>query len=241
MSSPVKSTKSPKKNMPPVIGYIHDLSRIRQGPKRKWFDMKLQTASGRVRAVCFSNDKYNIFAEKEKTITPAKISNYVMSTSLDGFEEEILINDMSVVQTSASSEYSFQYEDDGKGNTITPLSVVLSDTESGSYVNVKGKVTKGATEETVGKNNSRLLKCAITDHTGVLPIMIWEDEIENIKDGCVYQIHGVGVRFRGQSKYVTTTRVSRIIEADDKALQQLDDSTAVRCNSTRGIFKVSQY
>ena len=74
MSSPVKSTKSPKKNMPPVIGYIHDLSRIRQGPKCKWFDMKLQTASGRVRAVCFSKDKYNIFAEKEKTITPAKIS-----------------------------------------------------------------------------------------------------------------------------------------------------------------------
>ena len=93
--------------MPPVIGYIHDLSRIQQGPKCKWFDMKLQTASGRVRAVCFSNDKYNIFAEKEKTITLAKISNYVTSTLLDGLEEEILINDMSIVQTPASSEYSF--------------------------------------------------------------------------------------------------------------------------------------
>ena len=86
---------------------------------------------------------------------------------------------------------------------------------------------KGTTEEMVGKNNSRLLKCAITDQTNVLQIMIWEDEIENIKDGCVYLIHGVGVRFRGQSKYLTTTRVSRIIEADDEALKQLDDSTAV--------------
>jgi hypothetical protein len=76
--------------------------------------MKLQTASGRVRAVCFAKDKYNIFIEKEKTITLAKISNYVTSQSLDGTEEEILINDMSVVQTPASSEYSFQYEDDGK-------------------------------------------------------------------------------------------------------------------------------
>ena len=37
----------------------------------------------------------------------------------------------------------------------------------------------------------------------------------------------MGVRFRGQSKYLTTTRVSRIIEADDEALMQLDDSTAV--------------
>ena len=106
--------------MAPVIGYIHDLSRIRQGPKNaSGFNMKLQTASGRVRDVCFSKDEYNIFAEKEKTITLAKISNYVTLTSLDGLKEEILINDMSIVQTPASSEYSFQYDNDGKGNTIT--------------------------------------------------------------------------------------------------------------------------
>lgn len=195
MSSPGKSKKSPKKPLPPIIGYIHDLSRIRQGPKRKWFDMKLQTATGRVRAVCFAKDRYNIFVEKEQTITPAKISNYVTSPSLDGSEEEILINDTSVVQTPAPSEYSFQYDDDGKRNVITSLSVVSSETESGSYVNVKGKVTKGGDEETVGKNNSRMLKCAITDDTGVLAITIWEDEIESIKDGCVYQFHGVSVRF----------------------------------------------
>ena len=69
MSSGLKSTISPKKNLPPIIGYVHNLSKVRQGPKRKWFEMKLQTASGRVRAVCFSKDKYSIFAEKEKTIT----------------------------------------------------------------------------------------------------------------------------------------------------------------------------
>ena len=105
------------------------------------------------------------------------------------------------------------------------MSVVSSETESGSFVNVKGKITK-ETEETVGKNNSRILKCAITDHTGVLAITIWEDEIENIKDGCVYRLHGVGIRFREQSKYLTTTRVTRIIEDNDEAFKTLDDSTA---------------
>jgi hypothetical protein len=69
MCSPGKSTKSPKKTLPPIIGYIHDLSRI------------------------------------------------------------------------------------SSRNIITSLSVVSSETESGSFVNVKGKRIKGATEETVGKNN----------------------------------------------------------------------------------------
>ena len=166
MSSGLKSTISPKKNLPPIIGYVHNLSKVRQGPKRKWFEMKLQTASGRVRAVCFSKDKYSIFAEKEKTITAAKITNYVTSISLNGSEEEILINDMTVIQTPASSEYNFQYEDDTKANGITTLSVVSSEVESGSFVNVRGKITRGLTVETVGNNNTRMMKCAITDHSG---------------------------------------------------------------------------
>ena len=92
--------KAPKKTLPPVIGYVHELSRIQQGPKSKWFDMKLQTGpKTQLRTVCFSNDKYSLFAKKATTITPAKISNYIMWKSLDGQEDEILINDMTLVQT----------------------------------------------------------------------------------------------------------------------------------------------
>jgi DNA-directed RNA polymerase subunit RPC12/RpoP len=218
---------SKKKKLPPIIGYVHDLSKVQQGPKRKWFEMKLQTATRQLRAVCFSKDKYNIFAEKEKTITAAKISNYVSTMSLDGSEEEILINDMTVIQTPASSEYSFQYEDDTKGNAVTTLSVVSSQAESGAFVNVRGKITRGLTVETVGQNNARMMKCAITDHSGVLPITIWEDEIDTIQDGHVYKLHGVGVRYRDQTKYLTTTRKGRVIEEEDEDLKQLDDSTAV--------------
>ena len=225
MSCRLNTTISPKKKLPPIIGYVHNLSKVRQGPKRKWFEMKLQTASGRVRAVCFAKDKYNIFAEKEKTITAAKITNYVTSMSLNGSDEDILINDMTVIQTPASSEYNFQYEEDTKANGITTLSVVSSEVESGSFVNVRGKIRRGLTVETVGHNNTRMMKCAITDHSGVLPITIWEDEIDTIQDGHVYKLHGVGVRYRDQAKYLTTTRNGRIIEESDEDLKQLDDST----------------
>ncbi len=109
---------------------------------------------------------------KRKTIAAAKITNYVTSMSLNGSEKEILINNMAVIHTPALSEYSFQYKDDTKANGFTRLSVVSSGVESGSFVNVQGKITRGLTVETVGHNNTRMMKCAITDHSGVLPITI---------------------------------------------------------------------
>ena len=75
--------------------------------------MKLQTGpKTQLRTMCFSKDKYSLFAEKATTITPAKISNYIMSKSLDGQEDEILINDMTLVQTPSPNEYNFQFDDD---------------------------------------------------------------------------------------------------------------------------------
>ena len=215
-----------KKKLSPVIGYVHDLSKVRQGPKRKWFEMKLQTATGKIRAVCFAKDKYNIFAEKEQTVSPVKITNYIASTLLDGLEEEILINDMCTIQTPASSQYNFQYEARAEENAITTLFVVYAEMDSGSFVNVKGKLRKGTTVETVRQNNAKMLKCAVTDHSAVLPITIWEDEIDGMLDGHVYEFHGVGVRYRDQTTYLTTTRNSRIIERNDEDLMHLNDSEA---------------
>ena len=238
MSSPKQwsSKASPKQWSPnaspkkaPVIGYIHNLSGLWKGAKCKWFDMQLQTSPDkRMSAVCFSKEKYNIFAEKESSITPVKISNYIIGQSWDeSADEEIRINDMTVVQTPASSEYSFQYAADDQNKTkITPLSVIDSQTESGCFVNIKEKLTKGCKPEIVGKNKLQMLKCAITDDTGVLPITIWEDEIENVNNGCVYHVYNVGVRIRDHSKCLTTTRTTRFFEEEGDALQQVDDSTA---------------
>ena len=79
---------------------------------------------------------------------------------------------MSVVQTPSPSEYSFQYEEDESVNAIMPIDVILTETESGSFVNTQGKLTKGLKEEIGGKNNAKMLKCAITDKTGSISILI---------------------------------------------------------------------
>ena len=48
MSCRVETSKSPKKKLLPIIGYVHQLLKFRTGPKSKWFDMKLQTGNGLV-------------------------------------------------------------------------------------------------------------------------------------------------------------------------------------------------
>ena len=131
---------------------------------------------------------------------------------------------MTLVHTPSPDEYNFQFDHNEAKNTITSINIIREETKSGSAVNAQGKITKGNLEEFVGKNNSRMLKCALTDETGTIPIVIWEDEINDIKSN--YLLLGLGVRYREQTTYLTTTRTSRISIIQNEELKNLDDSNA---------------
>ena len=79
----------------PVIGYVHKLSPLKQGKKKQWCDLELQMKEKRMRAVCFSKAKRDIFLEKQEIVSPVQISNYLIGLSWQGDGEEIKVNDMS--------------------------------------------------------------------------------------------------------------------------------------------------
>ena len=100
--------------------------------------------------VCFSKNKRSLFEEKQNTITPVKISKYLIGPNFKGAGQEIRVNDMSVVQTPSSSEYNFQYKPDSD-NSPVPLKDIDGDAyEDGVRLSIKGKITKGANVEVVG-------------------------------------------------------------------------------------------
>ena len=212
------------------IGYVHNLSSPRKGRKCTWFDMQLQgPGNKRVRAVCFAKDKRTTLLEKQNTLSPVKILNYIVGPSWAGEGEDIRINGMSIIQAPSANEYNFQYipNDNASGvPEITALSAVQSEIETGTIVNVKGKIKKGQNVKVVGKNHLKMLKCAICDVSGVLQITFWEDEIEQIKDGVVYKITNASVRNRDNIKSVTTTRNSAFVEVNDVDLNEIDESAA---------------
>ena len=218
------------KRKDPFIGYVHNLSSPRKGRKCTWFDMELQGPDNkRVRAVCFAKDKRTTLLEKQNTLSPVKISNYILGPSWTGEGQEIRINDMSIIQAPSANEYNFQYipgENAASELEITELRAVLTDVESGTVVNVKGKIKKGENVEVVGKNNLKMQKSVICDKSGALQITFWEDEIDQIKDGVVYKILNVSVRNRDRIKSLTTTRNSVFMEVEDLDLNKIDENAA---------------
>ena len=182
------------------------------------------------------------YPQKQNTLSPLKISNYIVGPSWAGEGEEIRINDMSIIQAPSPNKYNFQYipNDNASGEPeITALSAVQSEIETGTIVNVKGKIKKEQNFKVVGKNNLKMLKCAICDVSGVLQITFWEDEIEQIKDGVVYKITNVSVRSRDHIKSVTTTRNSAFVEVNNIDLNEIDESAASQSLDQRAEDKVS--
>ncbi len=218
---------SPKKVASPIIGYVHKLSPLKQGKKTRWCDMELQMKDKRMRVVCFSKVKRDIFEAKQQTLTPVKISNYIVSKGLHDGNEEILVNDMTSVGLAAPSEYSFQYIPDEQPK-IVPLNEVKENIDAGEKVAVKGRIVKGRNVERVGHRNLRMLKSTIFDGTSTLFLTLWENEIDSVSEGKVYILSNVNVKMNDMVKVLSTTQKTLITELEDDEMEVLDDSVAIQ-------------
>ncbi len=76
-----------------ITGFVHNLSPIRTGPIKKYFDFSLQTdADTSVHAVCFSPKKRKLFEDSTKQSCPIKIKRF-MKDKKEG-SSDILMSDL---------------------------------------------------------------------------------------------------------------------------------------------------
>ena len=222
---------SPKKVASPIIGYVHNLSNLKQGKKTRWCDMQLQLKGDvRKRVVCFSKAKRDIFEAKQQTLSAVKISNYVVSKGLTGDSEEILVNDMTNVVAAGPSEYSFQYIPDQQPEIVS-LNEVRRSIEIGEKVTVKGRIKKGENPECVGARNLQMLRSVIFDGTDNLYITLWESEIESVSEGTVYVVSNVNVKMNDLVKILSTTPQTIFTEVggDELELTPGLETKVVKC------------
>ena len=60
-----------------IVGFVHNVSPIRSGPKKNFFDLQVQTEDdSHVRGICFSPAKRKLFVECENEAIPVKISKF---------------------------------------------------------------------------------------------------------------------------------------------------------------------
>lgn len=90
-----------------IIGYVHNLSPIRTGPTKKYFDFSLQTDSQKsVRGVCFSPQKRKLFADSEEKSVPVKIKKF-MNDKKEG-STDILMGDFVNLELLTPKDIAFQ-------------------------------------------------------------------------------------------------------------------------------------
>lgn len=211
----------------PVIGYVHKLSPLKQGKQKQWCDLQLQTKDKRIRVVCFSKAKRSIFHEKQDTVSPVQISNYLIGPAWQSDDEEIKVNDMTVVSSPTTSQYNFQYIPDDPPRLVS-LKEVKETVEAGEKVCVKGKIKKGQTVDSAGQKGLRMLKSTITDGTSTLFLTLWENEIDSVQDSKVYIIDEVRVNFSYLTKTLSTTQKSVFSLLDDDDMEEIDESVALQ-------------
>ena len=210
----------------PVIGYVHKLSPLKQGKKKQWCDLELLMKEKRMRLVCFSKAKRDIFLEKQETLSPVQISNYLIRPSWQGDGEEIKVSNMTVVASPTTSQYNFQYIPDEEP-TLVSLNNVEQKIEPGAMVRMKGKIKKGSTVESGGNRGLRMLKSTITDGTTTMFLTLWEKEIDSVQDSKVYMIDDVRLSF-SYMKTLTTTQKSVFLLLEEDDMEEVEEFVALK-------------
>jgi len=81
----------------------------------------------------------------------------------------------------------------------------------------------GETETTIAKK-LKLAKSRFVDKTGIIDLDLWEQFIEHIKRGSVYEVSSAQVRIWNGKKKLSTTLRSTVTKVRDNSLAQLSFS-----------------
>ena len=182
------TSKSPvkKRSSSPIIAYVHKVSPVKRSRKGnlQYCNLKLQSASGMSPAVCYSRSKRGLLVNREQSKTAVQIERYNMAS--DG--ETVFINEMTRFSTPSPTTYNFQF-DDPKSERCT-LKSILETSIDMDLVDFDAKVVKKDQNEpeVVGKYASlRKSHCYVADKTASLKLVLWEENIDQIKEGQVYE------------------------------------------------------
>lgn len=95
-------------------------------------------------------------------------------------------------------------------DTVDIKAKVLSKTEEKQLIIVRGESCMKA-------------DCVIADHSGQVRLELWQDAVDQINRGKSYQFTNLKVKMFDDTKYVNTTRYTKITNIDDIKLLDIDN------------------
>lgn len=223
-----------------MIAYVHNLSPIKRN-KRNTVDYSsftLQTQEGtQTPALCYSKSKRKILEEKEESRSPIKIARFTKTN--DG--TKIVVNEKTVITDPSEIEYAFQFYQDSEKQPSTIADIIANELDE---ITVHAKVVKIPPPKALPSNynkDNKVCQVIIIDNTGVIPIDLWNDQIQQVKENEVFKFSKVSSTYWNGKKKLTGTfdTIIRPIERPDLqgltcSSEEIDDEDReTACNVMR--------
>ena len=167
-----------------ITGFVHNLSPVRNGPNKKYFDFTLQTdAEKSVCAVCFSPQKRKVFEDSAKQSCPIKTKKFIVDKK-EG-SSDLLMSDLVGLELLTPEAVDFEKKDLVPSNLNLSM---LSSISPQQLISVKAKLIGLQDPQIVTTPKFSLNKAEgiLVDEHGTVKITFWGDDIEKVESGKTY-------------------------------------------------------
>lgn len=219
-----------------LCGFIHNLSPVKRSKRTDWFDFHLQTSPSKVqRVVGFNIPSHSTFSGHNKSKTPVLLSN----TKKNDSNKDIIFNQQSIVRSAPAFDIDFDYSPDiaaseSSSSSVQPATTITLEQvptlKINQKVNVTATISLGSEQpkpvEVKSTQKMTLVKedCVLEDETGTAEIHIWDELINNVKNGTTYEFQNLNVKHFKGSAHLATTPATTFKEAS-KQLKSVQGPT----------------
>ena len=203
-----------------------------------YFDATLQVKDKSMRAVCFSPDKHSHIKAKIESTSPIKITNYNIKRNKYTNQDEVHINKRTKLSDPTKSEITFDFteiskEEQEDTQSTHSIQEIMANENAKSKVNITGRVTEIELPTTITSNGKTLTKqeCTLTDETGSMRLVLWEEDTKRIQSGNTYKFCKAIVKSYQQQKYITLNKQTTI-QSSTTQVQRKDEITRDKYQNT---------
>ncbi len=211
----------------PVIGYIHQLSPIKQSQNNNaYFDLKVQTENRTVRTVCFSPEKHERFKRSFEASSPVKLSQFQLRPNRRTNEEEIIVNKRTKLDNPFEHEITFDITTKEVDYATTTTTVRdAKEVKPGTAITVLGRITfQGGTEQIDVRGKSlNKQETILTDESGSIRLVLWESDIQKVQSRETYILKRSVVRNFDNQPYITVNKETQISKVSQTIANPDDD------------------
>ena len=190
-----------------VHGVVTELSPVKVSRKNssvKYFDAKLSDGRKVVRLVSFDPTLRESLEQLRSEGSTVAVSNCQVKDGRDG-EKEIVATTRTKVQASPRKMGRIASVSSQEEPKLVKVNDV-SDTPVNEHVTVVVKVFNlSAPAKVTTKDGKELCKqeCVVCDESGCVRLVLWEENVGVVKEGCSYRLKGVVVRVYGGAKFLS--------------------------------------